>query len=361
MLGGGRGWYDRSTSNMRDLLPEIDRWLTQGQSVALATVLETWGSGPRRAGSKLALVAGGEQAGSLGEGGAESEVRSRTLEVLESGQPLHLNLKVEDETAWTAGLPCGGRLELWLERLDPAWFAPLAGALAEEQPVAVLTIVRGPTELFGRKAIAREGGWVSGAPSGLKETALEAARQALARGRSTRMVLDSASSTEPVEAFIDVLMPSPTLIVVGGVPIALALCALAKTLGFRTVLIDPAAPESAARAGPLDRLLSSWPAGADAPLRMTAGTAVAVLTQNPALDEPVLKQALAGPAFYVGALGGRPAQTRRRQRLLEAGLDPDRIARMHAPIGLDLGSRAPAEVALGVLSQIIAARNGASV
>ena len=187
----------------------------------------------------------------------------------------------------------------------------------------------------------------------LREAGLVALRDALAASRPARTRLGEA------EAFIDVLRPMPTLVVVGGVHIAVALVDLARTLGFRTVVVDPRpAFANRERFPHADRLEPSWPDEALARLGLTSGTAVAVLTHDPKLDDPALRAALPSAAFYVGALGSQRTQAKRRQRLLDAGLSEADVARLRAPIGLDLGGRSPEEIALSVMAEVVAARNG---
>ena len=187
----------------------------------------------------------------------------------------------------------------------------------------------------------------------IDDAALEAARAALAEGRSRRLPHGDG------ELFVDVLMPSPRLVVVGGVHIAIALVRLAKELGYRTVLVDPRETFASAKRFPhVDEIVSAWPDEALARLALNAGTAVAVLAHDPKLDDPAIRAALASPAFYVGALGSTRTQEKRRARLLAAGVGEAALARLHAPIGLDLGGRSPEEIALAILAQIVAARNG---
>ena len=144
----------------------------------------------------------------------------------------------------------------------------------------------------------------------------------------------------------------------GGVHIAIPLVAIAKTLGYRTVVVDPReAFVSAERFPDVDRLVSAWPDRALGEIGIDSATAVAVLTHDPKLDDPALAAALRSPAFYVGALGSRRTQEKRRQRLLEAGLDEEALARLHAPIGLPIGGRSPGEIALSIMAQVVAARN----
>ena len=346
---------------MRDVLPDIDRWLAQGDQVALATVMQTWGSAPRRVGAKMALTVDGKISGSVSGGCVEGAVIEAGTETLKTGQPQLLHFGVVDDTAWDVGLACGGTIEVFVEPLDLALYERLRAALVEERPAASVTVVRGPAELLGHKMMLHDDGQLSGAlGAGLDEMAANAAQAALADGKAQWISLTPPDDeTEPVEVFIDVLLPSPTLVVVGGVHIAVALTAIAKTLGYRTIVVDPRrAFGSETRFPHVDRLIQTWPDKALAQVGLTRSTAVAALTHDPKLDEPALKMALPSPAFYVGALGSRTTQAKRRQRLLAEGLTEAHLARLHGPIGLDLGGRTPEEIALAVMAQIVAARNG---
>jgi xanthine dehydrogenase accessory factor len=343
---------------MRDVISEIDRWRALGKPVALATVIQTWGSGPRRAGARMALTAEGGIAGSVSGGCVESAVVQAGREILRSGRPELLRFGVADETAWSVGLACGGTIEVFVQRLDPAHYDRLRAALQEERPLANLTVVVGPGDLPGRELLVTEEGSVFGEiGSGLDPLAADLARTALARGRPERRPLEDGGTAGPVEVFIDVLPPSPQLVVVGGVHIAIALTALARTLGYRTVIIDPRQafgnPERFPHA---DKLIQEWPEDAFAQVALTRSTAVATLTHDPKIDDPSLAIALASPAFYVGALGSRKTQERRRKRLRDQGVSDTELDRLRAPIGLNLGAETPEEIALAVMAEILAAR-----
>jgi xanthine dehydrogenase accessory factor len=161
---------------------------------------------------------------------------------------------------------------------------------------------------------------------------------------------------EEIEAFIEVTLPPPTLIAVGGVHITVALMTLAKTLGYRTVVIDPrSAFGNPERFPEVDRLISLWPEEAFQQIPITRSTAVAMLTHDPKLDDPALKVALTSPAFYVGALGSKTTQAKRRQRLLEDGITQTQLDRLHGPIGLDIGATTPEEIAMSIMAEIVGA------
>ena len=334
---------------MRDVMAEIDRWREAGEAVALATVVQAWGSAPRRPGSKMALSGSGQIAGSVSGGCVENAVVEAGREVLAGGRPRLLHFGVSDENAWSVGLACGGTIEVFVEPLSPEFYEPLRDAAAGQRAAALATVIAGSDDLLGQKLLLVDGGTTVGA---LPEEAVAAARAALAAGSSRRAAIADA------EIFIDVCTPPLRLVVVGGVHIAIPLIALAKTLGFQTILVDPRETfGNATRFPHADRIVSEWPDRALSELRLDPSTAVAVLTHDPKLDDPALMTALPSPAFYVGVLGSSRTQEKRRSRLREAGLTEDALARLYGPIGLDLGGSSPEEIALSVLAQIVAARN----
>ena len=340
---------------MRELLPDLDRWLADQESIALATVIQTWGSSPRRAGARMALTPGGKITGSVSGGCVEGAVFEAGVEVLKSKRPQLLHFGVADETAWEVGLACGGSIDIFVKPLDTEFFPALRSVLQEEQPAVLATVVRGPEELLGCELLVREDEKVTGSLNDkLDSQVLALAKEVLARGESRRATL------EDVEVFLEEILPPPTLVAVGGVHITVALMTLAKALGYRTVVVDPrSAFGSADRFPHVDRLLTLWPEEAFQQIPITRSTAIAMLTHDPKLDDPALKIALPSQAFYVGALGSRTTQAKRRQRLLEEGLSEAQLNRLHGPIGLDLGAGTPEEIAMSIMAEIVAARNNA--
>ena len=343
---------------MREVLPDIDRWRAQGDAIALATVIQTWGSAPRGVGAKMALTRDGKIAGSVSGGCVEGAVVEAGTKVLKTGQPQLLHFGVADETAWSVGLACGGSLEVFVQPVDSDLYDSVHRVIAEDQLAAIVMVVRGAAELLGREMLIREDGTAAGTLGGeLDEPARAAARAAMVEEQPQRLTLPGIGTT-PVEIFIDVLPSSPTLIVVGGVHIAIALTAIAKTLGYRTIVVDPRrAFGSEARFPHVDQLIQEWPDEAFKHMRLTRSSAVVMLTHDPKIDDPALKIVLAGPAFYVGALGSRKTQSQRRQRLHEAGLTEAQLARLLGPVGLEIGAKTPEEIALAVMAQIVAARH----
>jgi xanthine dehydrogenase accessory factor len=341
---------------MRDILPDLDKWRAEEQPIALATVVQTWGSSPRRAGAKMALTPDGKITGSVSGGCVEGAVYEAGVDVLKSRHPQLLHFGVADETAWEVGLACGGSIDIFVKPLEEEIFQSVHSVLVEETPAVLVTVVRGPGELLGREMLIEEKGTVTGSlANDLDEQALAVAQETLAQGEARRVMLN-----EDVEVFIELILPPPTLIAVGGVHITIALMALAKTLGYRTVVIDPrSAFGNTERFPNVDLLIQHWPEDAFQEIPLTRSTAVAMLTHDPKLDDPALKIALPSPAFYVGALGSKTTQAKRRQRLLEDGLTEEQLNRLHGPIGLKIGAGTPEEIALSIMAEIIAARNHA--
>lgn len=342
---------------MRDILPDLDKWRAEdNKSIALATVIQTWGSSPRRAGAKMALTPDGKITGSVSGGCVEGAVFDTGVDVLKSNRPQLLHFGVADETAWEVGLACGGSIEIFVKPLDTEFFKPLRSTLVDEQVAALVTVVRGPNELLGREMLVRDDDSVTGTISDeLNGQILNLTKETLEQGESRRVMLNEA-----IELFIEVILPPPTLIAVGGVHITIALMALAKTLGYRTVVVDPrSAFGNEARFPNVDQLIQKWPDEAFQQIPLTRSTAIAMLTHDPKLDDPALKIALPSSAFYVGALGSKTTQAKRRQRLLEEGITEEQLNRLHGPIGLEIGAGTPEEIAMSIMAEIVAARNNA--
>ncbi|MCS6964363.1 XdhC/CoxI family protein [Thermoflexus sp.] len=233
------------------------------------------------------------------------------------------------------------------------WFDWVREAIRKEEPLAVATVIRGPEAWLGAKWIIDPtgDGW-GGIHPELDAQIRELAQRYLAIGHSGTASLSTLEGE--VEVYIEAYVPAPLLIIVGGTHIGIALASIAKILGWRVYLVDPrrtfATPE---RFPHVDRLIHAWPDEV-LPDLITSRTAVAVLTHDPKLDDPAVIAALQSPAFYVGALGSRKTSARRRERLRRKGISEEALARLHGPIGLDIGARTPEEIALSIMAEIIA-------
>lgn len=316
-----------------DSMPETALlWHREGRGAALATVLETWGSAPRQAGSQLVVSGAGEMMGSVSGGCVEGAVVSEALEALADGRPRILTFGVSDETAFAVGLACGGTIRVLVEPVGPAAEALPEGLLAD--------LVAARAALRAVALVVRPAGWV-------RELVGEGADAAVAaRLRSDR------SGMEEDGRFIGVHNPPLRLIVVGAVHIAQPLLTIARTCGYACTLIDPRAAFGSADRFPGETILDDWPDDALASLAPDARTAVVTLTHDPKLDDPALRFALRAPVFYIGALGSKKTHGKRVERFVAAGYSEAEISRIRAPVGLDIGAKFPAEIAVSVMAQI---------
>lgn len=324
-----------------DSLETAAAWLARHGRVALATVIATWGSSPVPVGGQMVVAPDETFAGSVSGGCVEADVIAEAADVLSDGRPRTLEIGVADETAWAAGLPCGGSMRVHVERLtrehDGAVFDRLRAASRARRPVAVVTPLGG-----GEREVVELSG---SAPQDLAEAF--AARQ-------SRLV-----SGPEGERFVQVLVPPPRVIVVGATHIAQVLVSLTRLVGWEMIVVDPrTAFASSARFGATP-ILSEWPQDAFARLALDDQTAVVVVAHVAQIDDEALISALGSGCRYVGALGSRRNHARRVERLAAAGLSPGAIARIRAPIGLDIGARTPPEIALSIMAELVLAFRGA--
>ncbi|MCU0815039.1 MAG: XdhC family protein [Cypionkella sp.] len=316
-----------------DRIPEIALdWHRKGQGAALATVVETWGSAPRQAGSQLAISGEGQIMGSVSGGCVEGAVVTEALEAMADGRPRMLTFGVSDESAFAVGLACGGTIRILVEpvgaggdRLPEAMLAELVAARAARQ---------------ARVYEIRPDGW---------------ARRLIARGQDAaadaRLQSDK-SGMEEDGRFLAVHNPPLRLILVGAVHIAQPLLTIARACGYDPAVIDPRAAFGSAVRFPGEVIVEDWPDEAMAALAPDARTAVVTLTHDAKLDDPAIQAALASECFYLGCLGSTRTHAKRLDRLRAAGVAEAALARIHAPVGLDIGAKTPAEIAVAIMAQI---------
>lgn len=320
---------------MRELLPDLERWRERGDRVALARVVATRRSAPRPVGAKLAICESGELAGSVSGGCVENEVYEAAREILRGGDPQFLTFGISDDLALSVGLPCGGEIDVWVDEPDAELLERLMDVLRADEYAVVLTDL----ETGSQRLVLH----------GQDETADE-----LIRGGHSKVV-----ELEGRRTFADVFGPPPRLLVYGAVDTAEALSAAAKAIGWRTIVADARSRFATRERIPsADQLLVAWPEEVLAEVQPDHTTAVVVLTHDDKFDIPLLVGALSGDAFYVGALGSRRNQERRRELLLDAGIDESALDRLAGPAGLDIGSQSPAETAISILAEIMAVRAG---
>jgi len=337
---------------MRDILTDLIHWRDEKKSIVLATVIETWGSSPRKAGSKMAITLGGRITGSVSGGCVENAVIEAGMESLNSNRPQLLHFGVADETAWEVGLACGGSIDVFVNPLDENIFGSIRSILADDQSAVLTTVISGDNAMAGREMLLTDNGKVVGSIGNeWNEKVFSIMEDVLAKGVSQRVALN-----ESMDVFIEVIAPPLTLVIVGGAHISIALSVLAKTLGYRTIVIDPRKVWGSEERFPnVDKLIQSWIPDAFEQIVITSATAISMLTHDPKLDDPALKIALNSPAFYVGALGSKTTNAKRHERLLNDGMTESQLSHLHAPIGLNIGAQTPEEIAVAIMAEVVEA------
>jgi len=312
--------------NASDAIPETAlAWHLAGRRAVLATVVETWGSAPRQAGSQLVVAGDGQMMGSVSGGCVEGAVVVEAEAALADGRPRLLTYGVSDEAAFAVGLACGGTIRVLVE--------PVGRAL----PVAVLQAL---VEARGAKrAVALV-------------TDLASFDHLLTDGPEVADRLRSDRTGVEDGRLVAVHNPPLRLIVVGAVHIAQHLLPMARACGYDPVLIDPRGAFGSDARFPGEVIAEDWPDEALAALAPDARTAIVTLTHDPKLDDPAIRSALRSTAFYLGCLGSTRTHAKRVERLLAEGFSAAEIARIHAPVGLDIGAKSPAEIAVSILAQI---------
>ncbi len=343
---------------MREIIEAIEVWGRRGEAVALATVVQVSGAAPRGPGAMLAVSQSGAMVGSVSGGCVEAAVVAECLRALKTGQVSRSAFGFSDEQAWEVGLACGGRIDIVIEPLTVATATLLREVvrplLDQEREWALAVVLDGP-QAGARWLIAA----AASIPAPLAALASQVAADSqalLAAGRSEIRSYPQADGATAV--FIATYRPAPHLVIVGGVHIATALCVCAKQLGWTVTIVDPRSAFATSARFPLaDALIHAWPDEALPTLRLDRSTFVAVLTHDPKLDDPALLTALQYPVGYIGVLGSRATQERRRARLREQGVSEADLARLHGPIGLPLGGKAPGEIAISILAEMIAVQH----
>jgi len=343
---------------MRDIAATIGDWLDNRQRFALGRVMTTWGSAPRRVGSAMAVSDDQRVVGSVSGGCVEGEVIRAAQQVIETGEPRILDFGVSDETAWSVGLSCGGTMSVLLERFPTLLEnkeavrvgRELVSALLQSRPAVWLTLL--PPDRPDHLLVYPDGRFV-GNPSAFGASPVDDALEAYRR----RFVGTEAFGDR--RCFVQSIPPPAKLLVVGATDIAVHLVRLARDLDFETIVVDPRTVFASADrfSPPPDRLIAKWPEDALDEVSIDDETYAVLLTHNPRIDDPALHVLLAREVAYIGALGGTRTQRKRVERLLQAGFSISQVDRIHGPVGLDIGARSPAEIALSVLAEAVQCRN----
>jgi xanthine dehydrogenase accessory factor len=309
---------------MREVAEELRAWREAGDPVAIATVVETWGSSPRPLGSKMLVSGSGRMAGSVSNGCIEGDVFEAAQDVLATGRARLVEYGVADDVAFEVGLACGGHIEVFIQPAGQAHDEALL-RIGEERPFVLRTdMSSGRTELVDR------------APG-------------------------SELPRRDGDLFEEPFSRPAHMVIIGAIHIAIPLHRLARVMGYRVTVVDARAKFASRERFPeADELLVAWPDEALAGMTMDRSTAVVILTHDPKFDMPALRAVLPTEAGYIGAIGSGKTNQNRFDALREEGFTDEQLARVHGPIGLDLGGRGAEETALGIMAEVTAARYGGS-
>lgn len=322
-----KGQRGMSNTDFDNIPEQALAWHRAGQGAALATVIETWGSAPRRVGSQLAISGQGEIVGSVSGGCVEGAVIVEAIEAIQQGDARELEFGVSDGDAFAVGLACGGTIRILVE--------PVGQALSSDL-LAELVAARA-----ARKPIA----YVIDLETGVRSLATN--------GFETRFSMDRSGFEEDSKRFFAIHNPPLRLLIVGAVHITQALVPMAKMAGYDPMVVDPRESFASQARFPDVTLSHEWPLDAASAFDMDARTALVLLTHDPKLDDPVLQLALKSPVAYIGALGSKRTHAKRLERLQNAGFSAAECARIQGPIGLDLGASNPAEIAISIIAQMV--------
>ena len=339
---------------MKDILPDLDLWQTQGEEIALATLVQVRRSAPRPPGARLCVTRSGRMSGSVSGGCVEADVFERAIQILDSRNPEVANYGIADEMGFEVGLSCGGSIDVFIEPFvpDDEWDA--VRRAVELQQEVVYAIGLAPAPLLGRKLTRVSDGRAVGAIDPSLDGDIASEGDMLLRTGGTKVVALPWQG-EQAQVFVEAIRPSPTLMIVGATHAAISLCRLAAEVGFEVTVIDArsalATPE---RFPDAERLIQAWPDEALAKTPLDRYSSLVVLTHDPKFDVPTLASALQSEARYIGAQGSRVTHERRKKDLRQQGFSDADLARIRAPIGLDIGSRTPAELAVAILAEVLA-------
>lgn len=317
----------------------LQRSLLAGEALALATLVNQRGSAPRPEGASLLVRADGSLLGAVSAGCLEADVVTQALRVLTTGIPeLQRYQPAAADDPLSSGLSCGGSVDLVIERWSPEQLPqlePLFSALANDEQVLLRTSLDKPGALTVHIASEDEG-----------------SPQGAGCPWPARAWIEADSNGNRVVCRLH--NPAPQLWIFGATDIADALAALARPLGFRSTVIDARSRfATAERCTSADAVVCAWPHHWFAEQSVRNSTVICALNHDPKFEIPLLSQALRSPAAYIGAMGSRSTHRQRLQALLEAGLNEEQLQRLRAPIGLALGGRTAAEIALSILAEVV--------
>lgn len=339
---------------MKDLINTINEWTKNNKKFAMARVIKTWGSSPRPIGSTMLVSEDMEMAGSVSGGCVEGAVIKAALPLIESGKGAGLAYGVTDEEAWAVGLSCGGKMQVYAERFlafdereeEQAVWQKLSECLNKNQACVLLTHLTNGEN--AHSLVLPDGSAIGQA---IPETRVQEALRAYKERKS--QVIEEGTH------FAQVFPRKSQMLIIGAAHITVDLVKLANMYGFETVVIDPRGvfAKKTQFATPPDQLFEKYPSEVLNDFTLDAYSFAVILSHDPKIDDNALHILLKSDIAYIGALGSRRTHAKRVARLEAAGYQENEIARIHAPIGVDIMAKTPAEIALSVMGEIIKVQN----
>lgn len=320
-----------------DILASAREWIERDGKVAVATVVDTWGSAPVPVGGQMAIAANGEFEGSVSGGCIEGEVLTEAEEILGHGKVKTLEFGVADETAWSVGLPCGGRVKVFVERLEK-----------DKGGLALLDKAVGARH--GRTGLVVATNLADGTRQVYERTARNLPDDIASRFWTGKNTLQEGPNGD---VFVHAIVPPARIIAIGATHITQLLAQYAKVAGYEVIVIDPRTAFATQERFPGVQVVAEWPQDAIPKLGLDPYTALAVLAHVAHIDDEALKVALRADCLYIGALGSSRNHAKRRERLKAAGFTDAELARIKSPIGLSINAQSPAEIALSVMAEVV--------
>ena len=326
----------------KDILESAIKWADEGRKVAIATVVSTWGAASRQTGSQLIVDSDGSFEGSVSGGCVEPAVITEAFDVIKSGIPRMLSFGVSNEQAWDVGLICGGRIDIYIQSLDVirSILEKIIELKKAQVPACIIT------DLATGEALSLDLGdpdWKEKVSPELKGIVFETVK------KGACAVCDAGDK----RYYIHGIYPSTRLVIIGAVDIAQVLAKMAILSNYSVVIIDPRGAFATKERFPDIELMVEWPDEAFAGMNIHWRTAIVALTHDPKIDDVALREALRSKAFYIGALGSKKSHSERLKRLRTEGFSEEDMARIHGPVGLDIGAKTHAEIAVAIMAEII--------
>ena len=333
-----------------DILETLLIWCGEGNAVALATVVQTWGSAPRPVGSQMVITETGDFAGSVSGGCVEGAVIAEAQDVLATGKMRLLEYGVTNDQAWELGLACGGTIQIMIQTVGAA--PPDSVGITTPDLAEIIAV---KSTHLPRFAITNLKSFRSELVTSKRKTLDQVADSQMTRQRLQEAMTSNTSQKIAADTdwFLRVYSPPLRLVIVGAVHIAEPLSAMMQASNYDVTIVDPRPAFASAKRFPDAEIVNAWP-DEEMPT-LDAQTALVALTHDPKLDDPALRAALNSPCFYIGALGSRKNHAARLDRLAGQGFAPDALSRINGPVGLAIGAKTPAEIAIAIAAQITAA------